>query len=159
MRTIMVMAGLLLALVGCGAEPKPSDDSLAELRSTLIGEGYLATNTSYSTIGDPEVGVNAILDSDKPDVIDAGAERATERIAEIVWTTFPGEVSQVEVSINSGRESVLRSDELSEKFGERPDGLVEEDHTATVVIIAAGVLVAALVVLAWWRHRNRLRSR
>ncbi len=60
----------------------------------------------------------------------------------------------MEVEINSGRKFHLRANELTEKFGERPDGLVEGDGTVTVAVIVAGVLLAGLVVLVWWRRRR-----
>lgn len=151
MRKIVVALALVLA--GCARSAVDPGPLLDELQDTLVEEGYLAHQVGYDTITGEKVFVRAVLDSDKPAVVDAGWGPAVMRVAEIVWTTFPAEVDSVKVTIELGGERTISADRLTEEFGERPDGLVEEDFPVVwvVVVVVVPVGVAALV---WWRRRS-----
>lgn len=147
-----VLAGMLmclLALVGCAALA-----DLAELQSDLEAAGYSSNINHNTTNGHSVLSVSATMPNDVPSDEDA------DRIAEIVWTRFPGDIDELVVVINGNALLDATADDLTARFGERPDSVPAQGDggganvTVIVVALVAGLLVAGLVFLVWWRGRR-----
>lgn len=157
MRNVAVVVALVLALTGCSRQDEVDGGALLdELQDTLIDEGYLAHQLTYDQIT-YTVSVQAVLDKDKPAVVDAGWERAVDAIARIVWTKFRGEVGAVEVQIDLGGERTRTAEWLTENLGQRPDSFVVDDFPVALVVVVGALSLAAVGGLGWWLG-NRRRS-
>jgi hypothetical protein len=146
-----VLAGMLicvLALAGCTALAH-----LTALQSELATAGYSATAVNHHTInGRSTVGIEASMPTGTPSDEDA------DRIAEIVWTTYPVEIDELMIAINGQILMTASADELTERFGTRPVSPRDDGGGSSVMIIVVtlvvAVLLAGLVVLVWWRGRR-----
>lgn len=144
-RAVLVVFALVFALAGCAALA-----DLGELRQDLRAEGYEVSGLSHNTMNGHDVlTLTATSDSDD-----------AERIAEIVWTKYPAEVDQLVVTLNGTQALDLSADELTEKFGERPESLGPAAEnggpniTVIVVAVVGSLLLVALVVVVWLRGRR-----
>lgn len=144
------LAGLfvcLLALTGCAALA-----DLGQLREDLETKGYDATSINHDTTNGYSVLSIDVSTADEPTPEDA------ERIAEVVWTKYPGEIDRLEISINGSVQLAEPYDNLLARFGERPEGMASEDDssplTLIVVVVVVAVVFAGLMVLVWHRGRR-----
>lgn len=138
----------VLALVGCTALAQ-----LTALQSELAAAGYQGTDINHNTTnGHSTLTIDLVMPADIPSDEDA------DRIAEIVWTTYPVEIDELVIAINGQVLMSASADELTERFGPRPVGQQDDGGGGSVVIIVVtlvvAVLLAGLVVLVWWRGRR-----
>lgn len=152
-RALCATVVCLLALAGCA-----SLADLGELQTTLEDAGYDVSNINHNTNnGHAVLSVAAVSEE--------GATEDVDRIAELVWTTFPGEFDELAIVLNGAPALVASADELAEKFGERPAGLAdeaEEDGGSNVVVVVAilvgAALLAGIFVLVWRNGRRPPRG-
>jgi hypothetical protein len=138
----------LLVLAGCATLA-----DLGQLREDLDSAGYDATSINHNTTNGISVLSIDVSTVDEPTYGDA------ERIAEVAWTTYPGEIDRMEVSINGSFGFAEDYDDLLVHFGERPEGMAADDAggsplTLIVVVVGVAVVFAALMVLLWRRGRR-----
>lgn len=142
----------LLTLAGCGALAK-----LTELQSDLDAAGYSATNINHNSVnGHDTLTIVATMPDGVPTDEDA------DKIAEIVWTTYPAEFDELAIMINGNALMDASADDLAARFGERPANLGAESGGSSsgpnvlliVVVVVVALLIAGLVVLVWWRGRR-----
>jgi hypothetical protein len=146
-----VLVGMLmcvLALAGCTALAQ-----LTTLQSELASAGYSGTDINHNTTnGYSTLSIEATMPASTPTDEDA------DRIAEIVWTTYPVELDELVVVINGQVLMTASAGELTDRFGVRPVSSREDGGGSGVVIIVVtlvvAVLLAGLVVLVWWRGRR-----
>ena len=145
-----VLAGMLmcvLALVGCSALA-----GLTELQSDLKSAGYEARSINHNVVnGHSTLSIDATMPTEVP------TDEDGDRIAEIVWTTYPADFDELVIAIN-GRQFVdATPDDLTERFGERPANLRKQDSDSgnnvliIVVVLVVAALFAGLVVFLWRR--------
>ncbi len=147
-RVLCAMAACLLALAGCTTLA-----DLGELRTALEDAGYDVSNIDHSTNnGYAVLSISAVSEE--------GAPADVDRIAELIWTKFPGEIDELAIALDGGPARVASADELTEKFGERPADLTakEEDSgsdvVAVVVILAGAAVLTGILVLVWRNGRR-----
>ncbi len=156
---LVVVAALVAVLAACGTVQAFSD-----LDGALEDAGFSKVGVNVAA-GDP---VTLTVSADSP--AGTSTEEAQDQAAEVVWTTFPRSFDDVRITID-GESRTLTSEELQERFGDRPAGLVEGDLSddvsrlsiglvvgvllAGVVVVGTGGVVALLVV----RHRRRTAPR
>lgn len=149
-----VLAGMVMcvfALVGCSGLAQ-----LTELQSELEAAGYEVTGLTHNTMnGEDRLAVEAVRPNELP------TEEDANRIAEIAWTTYPGEIDSLLVLVNGQQMMNASADDLSTQFGERPDDLAARSDesgrtnvTAIVVVVVVALVFAGLMVLLWRRGRR-----
>lgn len=147
-RAALVMFALVLALAGC-----TSLANLGDLREELKAEGFDASGLNHNTTNGHDV-LRVVATSDSGDA---------DRIAEVVWTTYPAEIDELVVVLNGEEPLDLSADELTEKFGERPESLGAAavksgpNVTAIVAAVVGALLVGVLVLVVWLRGRRPQR--
>jgi hypothetical protein len=143
----------LLALAGCF----PGTRSEA-LSSALDDAGYTGAGISLDRQGDG-LALTVSVSSFDGTVTVANAER----VAEIVWTDYPGTFDELRVEVDRQPSLTATEAELAERFGPRPPDLMTWDDgpTVTVVVVTSGVavLLTGVFVLVWWRGRRSVPSR
>ena len=145
------LAGLLvcvLALAGCA-----SLADLGQLREDLDAAGYDATSLNHNTTNGVAVMSVDVSMTEEPTDADA------ERVAEIVWTKYPGEIDRLQIAMNGRLQLEMTDDDLRTMFGDRPEGKADEESggssALTVVLILVGAAVfAGLMVFLWYRGRK-----
>lgn len=150
----VLIVGLISALVGgCGMLT-----DLASLRGRITDAGYEQVQLNHKqTNGHDVVTVDALT----PD------ERATdddvEKIARIVWETYPRTVDELNITINGRHAGPFSRDELARAFGDRDPELDKGTGLGWLLLIGLLVVltIAALVVVlvAVLVRRNRRASR
>ncbi|HEX6359221.1 hypothetical protein [Actinophytocola sp.] len=140
----------MLALVGCSAF-----SSAFNLGVELGKAGYDVVEFNYENTNGRTVLTLDVTPTDRP-----ATEDEADRVAEIVWTKYPDELDEMRIAIGGEPSLTATEAELTEKFGERPTGLVSADETGAdftgviVVTLVVAVLIAGLVVFVWWRGRR-----
>jgi len=148
-RLLGVLVLCAMALTGCAALA-----DLGTLRTDLEDAGYDVPNINHNTMNGHSVlslGV-AAAEGDATEE-DAG------RIAEIVWTKYSGDFDELAITINGVPALTASADELTERFGERPDGSGEQKKGGSRVVVVIVVLIvaavlAAIFVMVWLRGRR-----
>jgi len=149
-RTLCATVVCLLALAGCA-----SLADLGELQTTLEDAGYDVSNINHNTNnGHAVLSVAAVSE-------EGSTQEDVDRIAELIWTKFPGEFDELAIVLNGAPALVASADELAEKFGERPAGLADEaeedggSNVVVVVVILVGAAVLAGILVLVWRNGRR----
>jgi hypothetical protein len=148
------LAGLLLcvlALAGCAGLAE-----LGQLRADLDAAGYDATSINHNTTNGHSV---LSIDVSMPDAVPTGEDAG--KVAEVVWTENPTDFDQLVVTMNGAARLTATTDELTARFGERPEAVRKQSDDGggsssalTVILILAGAAVfAGLMVLLWYRGR------
>jgi hypothetical protein len=145
-----VLTGMLLcvfALVGCSALA-----GLSELQSDLKSAGYEARSINHNVVnGHSTLSIDAMMPTEVP------TEEDGDRIAKIVWTTYPADFDELLIAINGRQLMDATPDDLTERFGERPANLGKHDSDSgnsvlvIVVVLVVAVLFAGLIVFLWRR--------
>ncbi|MGB3437320.1 MAG: hypothetical protein WBA97_01100 [Actinophytocola sp.] len=146
------LAGLLvcvLALAGCAALA-----DLGQLREDLDSAGYDAANINHNTTnGFTVLSVGVSM----PDAVPTDED--AEKVAEVVWTKYPADFDQLKISMNGEVRLDASADELTRRFGERPESLdvVHEGNESNGMVVIVAVAVAALLagLMVWLWHRGR----
>lgn len=150
----LLLAGVL-TLAGCATIA-----DLGKLRDDLRSAGYDANSVDHNTTN----GVSVLrIGVSMPDGEPADADADAEKVAEVAWTTYPGDIDRIVVELNGDVRLDATRDELTTRFGERPGDLANSGDAnsddgspvLTVVLILAGAAVfAGLMVLLWRRNRR-----
>ena len=151
------LAGLLvclLALAGCVGSLR----DVSDLQGDLDAAGYEAHNISANTMnGYTTLSITIAMPSDVP------TEEDADEVAEVVWTTYRSDFDELVIVMNGAVRMTATQEELTDRFGPRPEGVTGEDSARagrgssalTVILILAGAVVfAGLVVLLWYRGRK-----
>lgn len=148
------LAGLLvcvLALTGCAALA-----DLGQLREDLNSAGYDATTINQNTTnGHTVLSIGVAMPDDVP------TDEDSEKVAEVVWTTYPSDFDQLVITMNGAVRLDATADDLTGRFGERPEiaGEPADDGGPSsallvIVVLVVAVVFAGLMVLLWHRGRR-----
>ena len=139
---------LTLVLSGCAAL-----NNLLDLGDAIEDAGYHSVSCNSNSVnGHTILDINANTTTDEPTNNDA------PRIAKIVWTTYDGTFDELRITINGTPSLDATTDELTDMFGNRPEGVVSNtgsNFTMVIILtlVAAAILIG-LVILIWWRGRK-----
>ncbi|WP_447003325.1 hypothetical protein ACRAKI_27095 [Saccharothrix isguenensis] len=145
MRLSALLMTLLLA-AGC-----VSLGELVNLQSRIQEDGYTRVSAHHTTGGVDRLTVSATT---------TAADDDGERIARIVWDTYPAEVDELVVTVN-GRTNSATYEQLEEAFG--PRGTHPEGPGGSVGSWVAGIgflmlfLIGAVITVLVVRSRRRTR--
>lgn len=151
MRKIALLVGLLFLLASCSSLAK-----LNELGEDLVNDGYQVANLNHNTSSS-----GSVL---SVEIVEPGAvptEDDAVGVAEVVWNRYEDDFDTLEVVVNAQPMLRASTEELTERFGERPAGLTDGNGggggmnvTALVVILAIAAAFAGLMVWLWRRGRR-----
>lgn len=150
----VVLAGVLLAalvLSGCATLT-----NLVALGNDIGDAGYRYVSCHANTLNG-----HTVLDVSASTFDEATAtDDDANRIAEVVWKKYDGSFDELRITLNGSPALVATPDDLTDRFGDRPFGVVTgtkegSDFTTVIVVtIVAALLVTGLAVLVWWRGRR-----
>jgi hypothetical protein len=144
-RVLLASVVCALAMAGCAPMGK-----VTRLQFDLADAGYETTAVDHRTSdGVAVLSVEGYLPRGPATEDDLG------QVAEIVWTTFPGDVDELRVLLAGTAQVTMSDDELAARFGPRPDELPtgdgEVDVAALAVILVSAAALTGIFVLVWRR--------
>lgn len=148
-RVVLFVSVLLLALAGCTA-------SLADLNDfgkDLEAEGYEVAGLHHNTTNGHSV---LVVQAVRPNEV--ATEEDTGEIAALAWQRFTGDIDELTVTVNADEELTLSNDELTARFGQRPDQVLPEpasggSKAVYIIVILAVALVGTLLLVLHARRR------
>lgn len=151
MSRVVLTGAFLFALVLAGCATLTN---LVALGDDLGDAGYRNVSCNSNTLNGHTVLDVSATTSDESTDDDA------DRIAEVVWTKYDGTFDELRITVNGEQALTATESELTDKFGERPSGVVtgtkEGSNFTTIVVVTSvgALLLAGLCVLVWWRGRK-----